>query len=457
MVTRIAVDPDTLVAKLEVAIEYVANAISYFATLTILLVINLWIGLISVIFLICIGAFEIIRAKSNRKNRKIEKIAEDEVISFTNEILRSEKDIKGQELEEGLYNIAITKLTKKFKVFKRRHNVSITLWFARVLMTAVYVATILYVGMLLLDSGAIVLSNFVFIFTNREALQNVVWQYSKVIMEWSEIKILVERIQQVIDEKAFPSEKFGKKNLKNVRGNIEFINLTFGYEKDKKVLENISFKIKENQFVAFVGKSGCGKSTILNLIDKIYIPDSGKILIDGIDIQKLNKRSLRGNINYLNQFPYIFDLSIREYMKLLTPLVTDEEIINVLKSVDLWDQIKSMKNCLDTPLGENGFNFSGGQKQRLTIARSFLKDSKIMLFDESTSALDNASQKKIMSYIEKNRKNKTIILVSHRLSTIKNVDKIFYIENGRIVDEGKFDELIERNKNFRNNFLSEKL
>ena len=457
MVSRIAVDPDTLVVKLEVVIDYAASAISYFGTLTILLVINLWIGLISVVFLICIGSFEIIRARSNRKNRKLEKIAEDEILSFTNEVIRSEKDIKGQGLETGLYDIAVQKFNKKYNIYRHRHNVSITLWYVRALMTVAYVIVLLYVGMVLLNNGAIVLANFIFIFTNREALQNVVWQYSRVIMEWSEVKILTNRMLEIMDEKAFPSEKFGTKRFKDINGNIEFVNVSFGYEKNKKVLNNISFKIEANQFVAFVGKSGCGKSTILNLIDKFYEPDSGKVLIDGVNINRLSKESLRGNINYLNQFPYIFDLSIRENMKLVNQQVSDDEIIDALKSVDLWDRIKSMENCLDASLGENGFNFSGGQKQRLTIARSFLKRSKIMLFDESTSSLDNVAQSKIMSYIEKNRKNKTIILVAHRLSTIKNADKIFFIENGQITDEGNFDELIKRNENFRKNFLNEKL
>ncbi len=455
LVSRIASDPDLLVEKLETFISTTANAISYFATLCILVIINVWIGLISVAFLIAIALFEIIRAKSNKKYRKIEKEADDDGISFTNEIIRSEKDIKGQGLEIGLNEIAIGKFKKKCNIYKHRHYKSITLWYIRCLATVAYIGVLLYVGMILLNKDAIVLANFIFIFTNREALQNVVWQYSNIILDYGEIKILTDRMFEITSEKLYPTEKFGNKEIENLKGDIKFENVSFEYIPDKRVLNNISFEIKENEFVAFVGKSGCGKSTLLGLISKIYDANNGKIFIDKEDINEFSKDCLRKNINFLNQFPYIFNLSIRENMKLINPTVTDEQIVEVLQYVDLWDYIKEMENGLDTIIGENGVKLSGGQKQRLTIARSFLKDSKIMLFDESTSSLDNIAQEKIIKHIEDNRGNKTIIMVAHRLSTIRNVDKIFFIENGSIADQGTFDELIRNNKNFKKIFKSE--
>lgn len=456
LVSRIATDPDLLVGKLETLIATTANAISYFATLCILVVINVWVGLISVGFLVAIALFEIIRARSNKKYRRLEKQADDEAVSFTNEVVRSEKDIKGQGLERGLKEIAFGKFNKKVKIYRRRHFRSISLWFARSLMTVVYIAVLLYVGMILLNQGAIALANFIFIFTNREALQNVVWQYSNIMLDYGEIKVLTDRMFEITDERKYPTEKFGNKTIKKIKGNITFKNLSFNYVKGKNILKNVDLEIKENQFVAFVGKSGCGKSTLLGLIAKIYEPEQGNIYLDGKNINSLTKDCLRNNINYLNQFPYIFNLSIRDNMRLINPDVTEEEIIQALKSVDLWDGcINLMPQGIDTMIGENGVSLSGGQKQRLCIARSFLKDSKIMLFDESTSSLDNIAQEKIIKHIEENKGNKTIVMVAHRLTTIKNADKIFFIENGTIADSGKFDELINRNSSFKNIFEGE--
>ncbi len=455
LVSRVASDPDLLVEKLETFVSTIANAISYFATLCILIVINVWVGLISVAFLLAIAIFELIRAKSNKKYRKLEKEANDEAISFTNEIVRSEKDIKGQHLERGLNEIAVGKFKKKCNIYKHRHFKSITLWYIRCLATVAYIGVLLYVGMLLLKSEAIVLANFIFIFTNREALQNVVWQYSNIILDYGEIKILSDRMFEITNGEMYPAERFGDKEIENFKGNIRFENVNFEYKDGKRVLNDINFEISENQFVAFVGKSGCGKSTLLGLISKIYEVGDGKILIDEENINELSKSCLRDNINFLNQFPYIFNLTIRENMKLINPDASDEQIIRALQEVDLWEYIENMDKGLDTIVGENGVNFSGGQKQRLTIARSFLKDSKIMLFDESTSSLDNIAQEKIISHIEENRGNKTIIMVAHRLTTIRNVDKIFFIENGTIVDSGTFEQLVDRNENFKKIFKSE--
>lgn len=459
IVSRIATDPDTLILKFESLIDLFASALSYFATLTILIVINVWIGLISAGFLILIATFELIRAKANNRNMKKSKLADDRNITFTNELVRSEKDIKAQGIDSGLKDIALERFSEKCKITRQRHYLSISLWFARSLLTVVYIATLVFVGIHLLENHAIVLANFIFIFTNREALQNVVWQYSKIIFEIGEIKILANRVFELHDTNIFEQEKFGTKTIVNPKGEIKFENVTFGYTKSKTILNNMSFQIPAHQTVAFVGKSGCGKSTILSLISKILKIDNsenGKIFIDNIDIQDLTKDSLKSNINYLNQFPYIFNLTIKENMKLINPELTDEQIIDALKKVDLWDYVSQLELGLDTLLGENGVNISGGQKQRLTIARAFLKDSNIMLFDESTSSLDNLAQETIMQHIDQMKGTKTIVLVAHRLSTIKNVDKIYFIDNGKIVDEGNFIELIEKNKKFKKLFLLEK-
>ena len=224
-----------------------------------------------------------------------------------------------------------------------------------------------------------------------------------------------------------------------------------------KVFENLNFSIEPNTTVAFVGKSGSGKSTILNLISKMYVVDSGKITIDGVNINSLDKESLRSSIALVNQFPYIFDMTIKENLQLAKPDATDEEIEQVIKDSALDEFISTLAQGLDTRVGESGIKLSGGQKQRLAIARALLKKSSIILFDESTSSLDNLAQNHIKQSIDNIKGKSTIVIVAHRLTTIKNVDKIFYLENGEIVDVGTFDELYKRNKSFKTMFLAENI
>ena len=189
----------------------------------------------------------------------------------------------------------------------------------------------------------------------------------------------------------------------------------------------------------------------------MYVVDSGKITIDGVNINSLDKESLRSSIALVNQSPYIFDMTIRENLLLAKPDATEEELNQVIKDSALDEFISTLSLGLDTRVGESGIKLSGGQKQRLAIARALLKKSSIILFDESTSSLDNLAQNHIKQSIDNIKGKSTIVIVAHRLTTIKNVDKIFYLENGEIVDVGTFDELYKRNKSFKTMFLAENI
>ena len=213
-----------------------------------------------------------------------------------------------------------------------------------------------------------------------------------------------------------------------IKGEIEFKNLSFRYPgTEHDILSNISFKVKAGENVAFVGRSGSGKSTIVSLIPKLYECDSGEVLLDGVDIKTLDKESLRKSISLVNQFPYIFNLSIRENLLLAKKDASEQELENALKSASLYDFVMGLNNKLDTVVGENGVKLSGGQKQRLAIARALLKDSKVIIFDESTSSLDNFAQEDVKNAIANLSGGRTIITVAHRLSTIKNAERIFFI------------------------------
>jgi len=211
----------------------------------------------------------------------------------------------------------------------------------------------------------------------------------------------------------------------------------------------LDLKIDSGQTYGIVGKSGSGKTTIFNLVNKLYNINSGNILIDGKDIKDLSEKSIRGNITIISQNPYIFNMSIKDNLKLVKDDVTDEEIVNACKLACLDDYICTLPDKYDTVVGEGGVNLSGGQRQRLAIARALVQNTKIILFDEATSALDNETQSKIQKAIDNLKGNYTIIIIAHRLSTIVNCDKIFILEDGKISDSGTHKILIKTNEYYK--------
>ncbi|MBQ3494555.1 MAG: ATP-binding cassette domain-containing protein [Clostridia bacterium] len=328
----------------------------------------------------------------------------------------------------------------------------------------------------MMDINALTISAYVLLFSYRSNFSDLIWYVGSAFKNLSEIEVSLSRMFSLYNENIYQSEKFGIKNIKNLKGKIEFRNIEYAYseieevEQTKKqkqysvkhikqapIFKNLSFVIEPNTTVAFVGKSGSGKSTILSLISKLNEVDKGKVLIDNVDIKKLSKKCLRDNISLINQFPYIFDMSIKENLKLVKKGATDEEIVEILDNACLTEDIAKMPKGVDTRVGETGVKLSGGQRQRLAIARALLKQTKIILFDESTSSLDNFAQSHIQQSIDKLKGKQTVVIVAHRLSTIKNVDKIYFLENGQITDSGTFNELFNKNENFKKMFLVENM
>ena len=346
----------------------------------------------------------------------------------------------------------------------------------------------LILGVYLIDISVLTLASFMIIYSNNGNLYNFIWGLGNISNIYAEVKVCSERMFALFNNDEFVCEKFGNIHLDNVKGEITFKNVSYSYieyeqmdkekefemslkqkKKDKnakkerkvasvnKIFDNLSFKINPNTTVAFVGKSGSGKSTILNLMSKMYEVDSGEVLIDNVNINSLDKETLRKSISLVNQFPYIFDMTIKENLLLAKEDATDEEINDAINKASLREFIDSLPNGLDSKVGESGIKLSGGQKQRLAIARALLRSSPIIIFDESTSSLDNFAQGEIKRSIDNLKGQSTIIIVAHRLSTIKNVDKIFFLDEGKIVDIGTFDELFENNVKFKNMFFAENI
>lgn len=247
-------------------------------------------------------------------------------------------------------------------------------------------------------------------------------------------------------------------NLDEIGGSIKFNNLSFKYpDDDKYVLKNISFEIKDGEKVGILGKTGSGKSTIVELLLRLYNVDDDKIIIGGHDVLNLPIKFVRDNIGYVPQDNFLFSDTIKNNIAFYNNNIDDEKIILASKQSAIYQNIMNFTNKFDTVIGERGVMISGGQKQRISISRAIIKDPKILILDDSVSAVDVETEKEILDTLSKIRENKTTILIAHRISTIKNMDKIIFIDGGKVIDIGTHNDLIKKNKEYRDYVLLQSL
>lgn len=250
----------------------------------------------------------------------------------------------------------------------------------------------------------------------------------------------IKRINSIFEIKPL-SENKTKEKIKD--NSIELKNVKFKYDNaEDNAIDNISMKIKANSTIALVGPSGSGKSTIANLIARFYDVNEGKILIGGVDIKNIKKEELMNTVSYVFQNSKLLKTSIYENVRMAKPNATKEEVIEALHLAQCDDIIEKMPDGIDTQIGSKGVYFSGGEVQRINIARVILKNSKIVILDEATAFADPENETKVQKAFENLGKNKTVIMIAHRLSTIKNVDEIYVINNGKIQEQGTHEELI---------------
>ena len=226
-------------------------------------------------------------------------------------------------------------------------------------------------------------------------------------------------------------------------GEVEFQNVYFAYNPERTILKNVSFRLKYGKSVAIVGPSGSGKSTLINLIPRLYDATGGTVMFNGVDVKKLDLVFLRSNIGIVTQDTYLFNGTIRDNLLYAKPAATEEELIEVCKKANIYDFIMSCEDGLDTLVGNRGLKLSGGEKQRVSIARVLLKDSALLIFDEATSALDSISERAIQDAIDPLIASRTSILIAHRLSTILAADEILVLKAGEIVERGRHEDLVK--------------
>lgn len=288
-------------------------------------------------------------------------------------------------------------------------------------------------------------------------------QLPTIINVASGTKIGIERVKEIFDEKDefnsieklaieitlnkynFKIDKNNEHKIIKLKPNIEFKNVNFQYVKNKPILKNISFKIKSGEFIGIVGPTGSGKSTIINLLTKLYEINKGDILIDGLSIKKIQKNSLRKNIAIVLQDTFFFNLSIKDNIKIANPFATDDEIIKACKHAYCHEIITKLPNGYDTIVGNFDNKISKGQKQLIAIARAIISNANLIILDEATSSVDVQTEIKVQKAMEYLLKNKTSILIAHRLSTIRNANKILVIKDGELIECGNHNNLLSKN------------
>lgn len=386
---------------------------------------------------------------------KIYRKKNERVSGFIGELVRGAHDIKMLNAENSFIKELDSKIidlnNEKYKMDEKNRNyILLSATLSDIFSTGNIILSVFLITQNLLSiPNALVINNYL------GRLTSIIYFVSQFLEKVKDFNLSSERVFAIMDSKEFGKEKFGKKHIDKVNGDFEFKNVTFTYANGHKVIDNMNFKIKANSTVAFVGKSGSGKTTVFNLLCKMYNIDSGNITIDGIDINELDKDSIRGNITIISQNPYIFNLSIRDNLRLVKENLTEEEMIEACKTACLEDFINSLPDGYDTIIGEGGINLSGGERQRLAIARALVQKTEIILFDEATSALDNETQANIKKAIDNMKNEYTILIIAHRLSTVIDCDRILFLDEGKIKAEGTHRELLRTCKNYRSLYEAE--
>jgi len=375
--------------------------------------------------------------------------ASDKFMKFLSEMIKGSWLIKiYQKEEEELKRISMV-IDERFKAIRKVEQTRLGAGPIMEIISALAIAIVVFFAGYRSMQGAITLGEFVSFLAALMLAYQPVRALAGINIGIQEGISAAKRIYEIIDQK---NEIFHDENapsLKLDNASIEFKNISFTYPEGTHALKNLSAKIKGGTKVGLVGVSGSGKTTFLNLIPRFFHLKNGSILIDNQNINDINLNSLRKEISLVSQDVILFDDTIRANILYGNAFASNEEIIEACKFAAAQDFIEKLPNKYETIIGENGVKLSGGQKQRLSIARAILKNSSIILLDEATSSLDSESESVIQQAIENLTKNKTTIIIAHRLSTVMNCDKILVFENGQIIEEGKHEFLVNNSSAYK--------
>ena len=454
-IQRLTADTTRIADVFTVLFIHLTNIISDIGIFGAVFIINKPAFFYLLIMVILLYIVENKRVKTRNENDKAFRKKNERVAGFIGELVRGARDIKMLNAENSFTTELTGKITElnndRYKMGKTDRNYALVRGF----MMDIFDTGMIFLLVYLIYVGNLEIATALVVHNYMSRVTPIINYVSMLLENLKDFNLSATRVFKIIHSDEFKKEEFGNEVLPKVKGNFEFKNVSFSYNGKDKVLDNISFKVNANETVAFVGKSGSGKTTIFNLLCKMYDIKDGEITIDGTNIKKLTKDSIRGNITIISQSPYIFNMSIKDNLRLVKQDVTDEEIKEACKLACLDEFINNLTDGYDTIVGEGGVNLSGGQRQRLAIARALVQKTEIILFDEATSALDNETQEKIQQAIENLQKNYTILIIAHRLSTVINSDRILFLEDGKIIAEGTHKDLLNSCEEYKNLYEKE--
>ena len=431
--------------------KLIVEPMSIISFIILLLIINIKFSLLVITIIPISGFFSYKIGQSIRRKSKRSSIQIAEVMNIIKETLNNIKIVKIFNTEKRENKKFKNAINKYFNLIFRQARLSN-------LLTPINESIGLLVGILLIWFGGLnVLENqsmspedFIKFILLLFAMMQPIRKLANVNALFQNGIAAAERAFNIFDTKKIIKEDKESIKIDDFKSNIVFDNVSFKYQNDNKnILEHISTEIKKGQTIAIVGKSGSGKSTFSELIPRLYDIQEGEILLDNINIKKYTLKSLRSLIGIVTQNAILFNDTIKNNILYGSMKVSDEEVLKAIDSANLNDLINKLPEELNAVIGENGVKLSGGEKQRLSIARAIIKNPEILILDEATASLDSESEKKVHKAIDNIVKNRTVIIIAHRLSTIINADKIIVIDEGKIEEEGTHKELLESNKKYK--------
>ncbi len=449
-IQRLTTDTGRIASGFNNLADMITQVINYFGILVAMFVVDVRIFLFVLLLIVLQSIIELWRTRRLGRDDRSFRMANERFSGLVGEMVRGQKDVKFLNSEQQFSSELKGRINeaneKRLYMQSRSWRLKLLRWELGEFGSFALIALLAYLigSNLLLPSTALILYNYY-----SDLGPNAVKFVGNFMDFLTDFNLSTERVSALINSPEFPKEVFGDKELKDPQGKISFNHVYFRYNSGPEagpgpwVLQDMTLTIRPGETVALVGKSGCGKTTIFNLINKLYEPQQGQVLLDDIPLSDLTKDSIRNSITVVSQSPYIFHMSVRDNLRLTCPDASEEEMEEVCRLACIDEDIRKMPQGYDTMIGEGGVNISGGQRQRMAIARAMLRKSRIILFDEATSALDNLTQARIQEAIDNMQKDRTVVLIAHRLSTIINADRILYIEDGKVLAEGSHTQLLE--------------
>ncbi len=437
--------------------DAIIDVLTNIGVLLAILVVNKIMFLYFLITLIVLFILQNMKMKKAFEIEKERRKISEKNTGLVGELVRGIRDIKALNATDSFLEATEEKLeyalNKNYEMQKVNFSYSLGINFISSIFNFIFIV----LGIILINDMSLTISSFLVIYLYKDRVHGLLRYITYVIELMKQFNLSCDRVFDIIDNDKFKKEEFGSFKKKKINGELEFKNVYFSYDGEKDVLKDISFKVNHHETVSFVGRSGSGKSTILSLLSGLYkLEDKrGVILVDDKDIRDYDKDSIRNNIAVVTQNPYIFNMSIRDNLKLVDPNLSEKKMKEVCEIACLNDFINTLPDKYDTLVGEGGLTLSGGQRQRLAIARALLKNTDVILLDEATSALDNETQGEIKKAINNMKGSYTIIIVAHRLSTVIDSDRIILVDKGKIVGEGSHKELIKNNSLYQNLYEKE--